>query len=373
MNVVPQAVSPKNEEYVEFEDTVGYSYTSSGKLEFKRSYFILDWESGEWVPLSAERVNWHVSRTKRYGEALFRVPVGSVLKLFEATRKGVTTTYYIATPGGLEELPHETVEETLFSEAGVTVTGRADVVRLPDGRELRFPWGRYVVRGGGRTEVYERLEDALADARERARRLKSGRILVYTGDYVSELRNFAQTYNTWALAIRILESGPRLRIETYPPNWPEIRAELRDLGAYIKSGIITIPLTILVSPSRYQRILEILEPLVENPEKLREDLARLHELAARVVPEVKRFFAGKLGLSEDDIQAVWLYVGGRLSTLMTPRYPHARVKTRYLGKEKFKEIASNYPYREGAFEVPLGEDFDQLALWILEQAREALG
>ncbi|MEM3415605.1 MAG: hypothetical protein QW575_08555, partial [Thermoproteota archaeon] len=97
---------------IDFTMTIGYSYSRSGNLGFRR-YLVKAWFpiNGKYYEVKnpdliveIKNKEWtRNSRTKNYGEFTFSAPVGTIIKVLE----DYTAKYYLVTKEGLKELENE--------------------------------------------------------------------------------------------------------------------------------------------------------------------------------------------------------------------------------------------------------------------------
>ncbi|PSO06609.1 hypothetical protein B9Q04_15155, partial [Candidatus Marsarchaeota G2 archaeon BE_D] len=86
---------------VEFKLRVGSGSTKSGSKWFRASVLGAYLPDGSFVKLEPKEKDWYRSSTKLYADATFEAPVGSVVKYYEASEKGVEVSYLLVTENGL--------------------------------------------------------------------------------------------------------------------------------------------------------------------------------------------------------------------------------------------------------------------------------
>jgi len=96
------------EKLIEGKFEVGRGYTGSGRLGYGGALYVYNKETGEFE-YSEYPVKWTwISKLKRVGEAIVRVPVGTIIKHVLFRRKGRKVAYYLATEEGFKKIPYET-------------------------------------------------------------------------------------------------------------------------------------------------------------------------------------------------------------------------------------------------------------------------
>jgi hypothetical protein len=340
-----------------------------------------------------EKEWYYVSSSRALAKARYRLPEGSVIIYKEVAPGYVETKAFLVTREGLRELEVSTEREPVEVVGGRQVFRYVDVVRAPLGT-VRKPGDVLYVEGVGRVkpedlEAMRRLAaymlavTALSPFHFKvARKLSEEEVgvieslgLRYEGDYVRvpmdediDIERVLQFLreNTYGFterdAERLLEEWRRseplrevkrlLRQLTgvgirevniydremlrrgkimFRPERVDDKTfeELKRRFEYLRNGWFAVSFCV-------HR--ELMAPLVKadaSPEKLEEVCRRVAEMESEV-ERVRRVIKERFGVEPTSVEVRDLYYV---------------VKFPYLGREKFREIASHFEYRDGKFWV----------------------
>jgi len=383
-------VQPPSGELVEVELDVG---RGRGASYFVSAVFVPSGQGYAEVSREPAEREWYELRGGRaLAKARYRLPEGSVIVYKEAAPGSVETKAFLVTREGLRELEVSSEREPVEVVGGRQVFRYVDVVRAPLGT-IRRPSDVLYVEGVGRV----RPEDLEAMRRQAAymlaatgsspfefkiaRKLSEEEVrtieslgLRYVGDYVyvpfdedidiERVLRFLRE-NTYGFterdAEKLLEwwrrNEPKREVKrllrqltgvnieeveidrlmlqrgkiTFRPERVDDKTfgELRKRFEYLGNGLFA------ASFCTYR---ELMAPLVKAgapPEKLEEVCRRVAERESEV-ERVKRVVKERFGVEPTSVEV---------------RDQYYVLKFPYLGREKFREIASHFEYRDGKFWV----------------------
>ena len=345
-------------EYVEFTTTIGYSYTRTGKINFRRSIYIYNDDDKSWVMPKAESVDWHVSKTKKYGDATFRLPVGSIIKEFYEDRDGIQISYYRLEPGGPRELEYEVNDRgILLAEEGGVKMYRATVkLRDDDSWEAEVPEDKYiVVYGGGSGEIYYDRGQAEEAFKELAGMVRSGTLIVPDESTLEALEGFAGEHGDEYIR-RVREGSiPETRYVKLPSNIvfevvPDALSKedidrLRQAGIRVRRSPsrrrldLIVPLWTLAIGDRYEVFRQVV--LDKMDDKTRSRVERVISYFRSLYGAILRYIEDRTGVKPGEIRELEVRRDGEDSVIM--------FKTVYLGRDRFREVASRAEYAWGYF------------------------
>ncbi|GEM_PF-5316653 len=347
---------------VRFQKKIGYSKTGSGRLIFETYLWYFDPDTGEWEQLRGD-IDWYVSRTKKYGVGDFEVEEGTIIREYHRERgEEPEIRYYIATRDGLKELEEPEKKYVVVDRHGPIELRRLYLVFDIDGRTIEVPEDRYKVVFGGGEKIYFSRDEAEKAMKEIARvtRLqekyyKMTDIDITIANLIAILERVktGSTFNKAFGLRRVLKEDLEFAIMLYPHNWPEIKKLIQRFNGVYNSSTRRFKIPLYALADR-----EVMEKIVRKSveyDRHREAIELLHNMVKELYEKIIRHISNKMGLEPNKIKSIELYDQKVKEDNVTFVF---RVKTDYLGKEKFKELAQKYRYITGLgwFIVPLDEN-----------------
>ena len=347
---------------VKFRKKVGYSRTRSGRTVFKSYLWYYDDTQGGWEQLRGRNIDWYVSSTKRYGEGEFEVEEGTIIKEYIKEGMGADPeiNYYIATSSGLKKVEPEE-RYILLDRMGPVELYRLHLVFRVDGEERVVPEDKYKLVYNGREQVFFDRKEAeeemktVAELLEKNRYYKTRNLEYILHNIVHDLKRMRKAGKEPRQAIGVLLGDLSRRIQLdvllYPSDWDEVKKALYSAGGSYNwsSKVIEVPLLALADNNVVEKILK----KSIDYEKYRDVIELLAGVAREVHRELMGYIAREMGLGPDKIRSI-SYEGE--SIWRGGSSPVIKVKTEYLGRDKFKEIVKKHRYANGWFYVELDKE-----------------
>lgn len=346
---------------VSFDLPVGYMRTGSGRLVKKSIVLIYDPSKGEWSHLSASEVGWEkISGTKAFGTGTFNVDEGSIIKHICKTRGETEVTIYYADPEkGLVEVPFKEEFKPVEEIGNVKLYRKYTIVSLPDGREVEI--GEDVYKVGSLQRLFFDKKEAVETAKKYENSLKAPLKYVpnITGEHIRYLASDKPRIrsNAYSMYIYIEPQAEKLlkfvfrevKIFIKEPRtdatW-QVLDKLRKLSKYIKTSRSEVNIPEFIRMKKSEELAGILKKWMENYELYEKEEKIRQILKDPVIEAITRVVAEYMGLEPEQVEFID-YMGKSL-----------KVKTAFLGRDKFKEIVSKkgITYDFGFFYVDLSDE-----------------
>ena len=338
---------------VEFKLRVGSGSTKSGSKWFRASVLGAYLPDGSFVKLEPKEKDWYRSSTKLYADATFEAPVGSVVKYYEASEKGVEVSYLLVTENGLEPLQEERVKEELGEAGGHKIYSFKNIIRLPSGKTIEEEWDSVFVEGvpSDAFSGFKRSElEALKKRLEEAAPLTLDRAVFTTFVFKPTRRlsdeEFRELSSVFRYDTEFGEGGKQSAV--FAVDIAELTAEGRERA-----------LTLVKKYAGEGAAAELERALKEWS-----DLIRKKDEERSLVEQKKEILSKALGARV----VAYTYETGYLGRGQEVEEPRFRVRLEKLGEDKFKEFAEKYEYSLGEFVVR----FDQIPDAVKEMVEKGL-